>query len=468
MNAHSAKLYSLTATQAVALFKSDSITVEEYARALLDRVRERDDIVKAWAYLNPELVLSQAQALDKVPRAQRGPLHGVAVAVKDIMETKGFRPERYLRHSYCLLAADMPTQYGSPLYSGNWPDIDSSPVSILRSAGALIFGKTTTPEFTVLNKGPNTTNPHDRRRTPGGSSTGSAAAVADFQVPLSLGSQNGGSIIRPASYTGLFAMKPTLNAVSAEGVKMVSFNIDTCGFFARSMADLQLVSDVFGIRSDIPPTTIPLNKLTVAFIKSPFWSSAGPGTIAAMEKAANILRGHGSTVIDVELPPELSDAAVLEATQKTVLHVEAQSAFLMEYRKDKSKLDQKIRDLVENKANHTLKETIEATERYAAMRTIFDKFAEGYSAIITPSAPDIAPLGIDDMGPSTFNFLWTGLHGPTVHIPAFVGAEGMPIGLSVVSSRFYDQHLLKVCEALSEPLMAEGGWDAQTVPGSKI
>lgn len=204
-------------------------------------------------------------------------------------------------------------------------------------------------------------------------------------------------------------MKPTLNAISAEGVKMVSFNIDTCGFFARSMEDLQLIADVFAIRSDVPPTTIPLGDLRVAFVKSPFWSEAGPGTIAAMNRAASILKRHGVNVTDVELPPDLSDAAVLQQTQKTVLHVEAQSAFLMEYRmdKDRSKLDPKIRDLVENKANHTLKETVEATERYAAMRTSFDKFAVGFDAIITPSAPDIAPLGLDDMGSSTFNFLWT-------------------------------------------------------------
>lgn len=268
-------------------------------------------------------------------------------------------------------------------------------------------GKTTTTEFTVLNAGPNTTNPHDPNRTPGGSSAGSAAAVADFQVPLSVGTQNGGSVIRPASYTGIFAMKPTLNAISAEGVKVVSFNIDTCGFFARSMEDLQLVADVFALGKDDPLKTVSLKEARVAFIKTPLWPMAGPGTIAAMEKAAKILEKHGVKVEEVDLPSEFGDAQSLKRTHKTVLNVEAQASFLIEYRMDRTKLDPKIRGLVENISNFTVKETVEAMDRYASMRSTFDKFAADFSAIITPSAIDVAPCGLGDMGDSSFNFLWT-------------------------------------------------------------
>lgn len=280
----------------------------------------------------------------------------------------------------------------------------------LRVAGFILIssiGKTTTTEFTVLNAGPNTTNPHDPDRTPGGSSAGSAAAVADFQVPLSFGTQNGGSVIRPASYTGIFAMKPTLNVISAEGVKVVSFNIDTCGFFARSIEDLQLIADVFALRKDDPLKTASLKEARVAFIKTPLWPMAGPGTMAAMEKAAKILENHGVKVEEVDLPSEFSDVHTLRRTHKTVLNVEAQTAFLVEYRMDKTKLDPKIRGLVENASNFTLKETVEAVDRYANMRSTFDKFAANFSAIITPSAVDVAPHGLDDMGDSSFNFLWT-------------------------------------------------------------
>ncbi|PTD07630.1 Glutamyl-tRNA [Fusarium culmorum] len=223
-------LYKLTATHALELINNNTISVEAYAKSLLDRIEERDSTVKAWAYLDPALVLSQARALDKLPIEERGPLHGLPIGIKDIMNTK-----------------DMPTQYGSPIYQGHQPSFDSSAVAILRAAGAIIFGKTTTTEFTAMNSGPETTNPHDPNRTPGGSSCGSAAAVADLQVPLSLGAQTGGSIIRPASFTGIFAMKPTFNAISIEGQKAFAPTFDTFGFFGRSIDDLKLLADVFSL-----------------------------------------------------------------------------------------------------------------------------------------------------------------------------------------------------------------------------
>ena len=209
--------------------------------------------------LDPEFVLKQARALDQIPHHQRGPLHGVAVGIKDAMNTKGTMEAFVISHSCCLWIPDMPTQFGSPIYKGHQPGFDSSAVAILRKAGALIFGsfipfsssasdltslagKTTTTEFCVTNSGPNTTNPHDANRTPGGSSCGSAAAVADLQIPLALGAQTGGSLIRPASYTGVFALKPTYNAISPEGTKTFSFTFDTFGFMARSVDDLQLLA----------------------------------------------------------------------------------------------------------------------------------------------------------------------------------------------------------------------------------
>ena len=271
-----------------------------------------------------------------------------------------------------------------------------------------MIGKTTTTEFVVVNSGPNTTNPRDPNRTPGGSSAGSAAAVADLQVPLSFGTQNGGSIIRPASYCGVFAMKPTFNSISPEGIKLVSFNLDTCGFFARSMDDLQLVADLFAFRRfDSPRKELTLRSPRVAFVKTPIWPEAGRSTIAAMEKAAEILQRHDIAVDHVELPPQLNDRDNLRLTHKMVLNGEAEAAFLKEYRLDKDQLSRKIRGLVENKSNFTLKDIVRAIDRYAAMRPIFDDFADDYSAIITPSATDVAPLGLEDMGDAAFNFLWT-------------------------------------------------------------
>lgn len=317
----------------------------------------------------------------------------------------------------------MPTQFGSPIYKGHQPGSDSSAVAILRAAGALIFGsltpilssrhiisvpgKTTTTEFTVLNSGPETTNPHDPNRTPGGSSCGSAAAVADLQVTLSLGAQTGGSIIRPASYTGVFAMKPTYNAVSAEGQKLFAPTFDTFGFFARSIEDLQLLADVFALQDDKAPKDTPLEETSIALVKTPMWSSAGPGTVSAMSEAADILMKSGVKVEEVSFPPEVDDVQALQRMQKVITLAEARIAFLREYEADETNLASEICKIVENVSNITHKETVEASDTYASMRHIINDLAENYSAILTPSAIDEAPLGLDDMGSPTFNTMWT-------------------------------------------------------------
>lgn len=442
------KLWSLTATEVLSLIKRDRLTVEDYVNALLSRIESRNSVVKAWQYFDSDLVLSQARALDRVPRDQRGRLHGVAIAIKDIMDTK-----------------DMPTEYGSPLYKGNRPNADASIVEILRRAGALIFGKTTTTEFTVLNSGPDTTNPHNPNRTPGGSSAGSAAAVADFQVPLSFGTQTGGSVIRPASYTGTYAMKPTFNTISGGGIKVASLEFDTIGYFARSIEDLKLITDVLSVTAEESVKEIPLKEAKVGFVKSPFWPSAGPGTIAAMEKAAEILRNHGVTVEDVEFPDEFNDATALKRMFKVIFVTDGGASFYKDYLMDttKTKLDPDVRAFVEDAPKFPREEVRQAFDYYAALRPVFDKIATKYSALITPSATNEAPLGLGDMGDPVFNSVWTGAHMPVIHVPAFAGPNGMPIGLSLIARRYCDQHLLSIAKILSGPLMSEGGWQEKLV-----
>ncbi|OTA95498.1 hypothetical protein M434DRAFT_202675 [Hypoxylon sp. CO27-5] len=426
------ELHTLTAIQVLNRLKENSLTVEKYVDALFDRIDERESLIGAWAYIDKPIIRNQARALDKIPHDQRGPLHGLPIGIKDIMNTK-----------------DMPTQFGSPIYEGHRPGFDSSAVAILRASGALIFGKTTTTEFTVTNSGPKTRNPRNPNHTPGGSSCGSAAAVADYHVPLSLGAQTGGSIIRPASFTGVYAMKPTHNAISAEGQKTFAPTFDTFGFFARSLDDLQLLADVFGLKDDEPPKDIPLEQISVALIKTPMWPLAGSGTIAAMEKAFTILKMNGAQIEEVSFPPEVSDVKTLRRIQKVITISEAQASFLREYRIDKTRLAPEIRSIVENTSKYTHKERIEATDTYTNMRHIINNLAENYSVILTPSVVDEAPFGLDDMGTAAFNTLWTGFHMPVINIPAFNGDHGMPIGVSLVAPRFHDQHLLKAGKVLS-------------------
>ncbi|TAQ86822.1 hypothetical protein B7494_g4847 [Chlorociboria aeruginascens] len=434
-------LWSLTATEVLSLIQRDMFTVEDYANALLDRIESRNSVVKAWQYFDSDLVLSQARALDQVPHDQRGRLHGVAIAIKDSMDTK---------------------EYGSPLYKGNRPNADASIVEIVRRAGALIVGKTTTTEFTVLNSGPDTTNPHDPNRTPGGSSAGSAAAVADFQVPLSFGTQTSGSVIRPASYTGTYAMKPTFDTISGGGIKVVSHEFDTIGYFARSIDDLELITDVLSVTVEEAIKEIPLKENKVGFVKSPSWPSAGPGTIAAMENAAEILRNHGVTIVDVEFPDEFNDTTALNRMFEVIFVTDGAVSFYKDYLMDttKTKLDPDVRAFVEDAPKFSREEIRQALDYFAALRPVFDKIATQYAALITPSAMDEAPLGLGDMGSPVFN---SAAHMPVIHVPAFAGLNGMPVGVSLISRRYGDQYLLSIAKILSGPLMSEGNWQQKLV-----
>ncbi|KIK58244.1 hypothetical protein GYMLUDRAFT_45463 [Collybiopsis luxurians FD-317 M1] len=438
MSLHS--LHRLTASKALQLIRTDQITVEEYARSLLKHVESRDSQVQAWACLDPDLVLSQARALDRVPKGERGPLHGMAIGVKDTMYTK-----------------DMPTEHNSPLYKGSLIQVDASPVMTLRNSGALIFGKTTTTEFASTTVGPKTYNPHNQGRTPGGSSSGSAAAVADMQVPIALGTQTLGSIVRPGSFNGILGYKPTWGAISREGVRMYSINLDTVGFYARSIQDFQLLADVFRLQDDEIPKPFILQGATFALCKTEVWPEAGPGTVKAMERAAELLRAAGAEVVELELPEDFNG---MQDLYLRVSQGDGRTAFLGEYTTAKEKMDNFLVGQVENVSNITRREQLEALDIIASLRPSIDRIASQYAAILTPSALDEAPEGIESTGSAAFNAMWTALHVPVVNIPGFSGSNGLPIGLSLVAPRYKDRYLLNVSEEVSK-IFEEGGWKSE-------
>ncbi|KAI1445854.1 amidase [Annulohypoxylon stygium] len=434
--------YQLTATQALAKIKDGKLTVEEYARSLLTRIEKRDAAVQAWAYLNPDYVIQQAKQLDGVSPEQRGPLHGVAIAVKDIMYTKG-----------------MPTQHNSPIYEGDEPQLDAASIITLRHAGALILGKSTTTEFASITTGPKTRNPHDVTRTPGGSSSGSAAAVGDFQAPIGLGTQTGGSTIRPGSFNGVYAFKPTWNSISREGLKVYSLILDTIGFFSRSVDDLQLLADVFELDDDVSPRNdFSIKGSKFAVLKTMVWPQAGPGTIAALEAGAKLLRHHGAEVEEIELPPEFDK---LPEWHGVVLRTDGRATFLPEYRISKDKLAPMLVGHVENEFNISRAAQLEAFDGIASLRPKIDKIASKYAAILTPSVVDEASVGRETTGSPVFNAIWTALHTPVTNIPGFKGENGLPVGLSLVAPRYRDRHLLEVSKAVGEIFEAEGGWKRQ-------
>ncbi|RWA13933.1 hypothetical protein EKO27_g1213 [Xylaria grammica] len=398
--------HRLTATQALSSIKDGSLTVEQYAQSLVSHIQKRDPTVQAWEYFDSEHVLQEAKRLDGVPLQERGELHGLPIAVKDIIYTKG---------------------------------------------------KTTTTEFASTQGGPKTHNPHDPKRTPGGSSSGSAAAVADFQAPIGLGSQTGGSTIRPGSFNGIYSFKPTWNAISREGQKIYSATLDTIGFFARCVEDLELMANLFGLEDDdTPGDGFTVKGAKFAIVKTVVWPEAGPGTKLALETATRLLRNHGAEVEEIDLPAEFDRGP---EWHRALLYGEGRVTFLPEHRLAKEKLSPFLAGHVENVNGISRAAQLEAYDGIAALRPKIDKIAKEYAAILTPSVIDEAPVGLESTGSPAFNVMWTALHTPVVNIPGFRGANDMPIGLSLIAPRYQDRRLLMVSKAVGAIFEPEGGWN---------
>jgi Asp-tRNA(Asn)/Glu-tRNA(Gln) amidotransferase A subunit family amidase len=375
----------------------------------------------------------------------------------------------------------MPTQFNSPIYKDDGPQVDAASIIILRQAGALILGKTTTTEFAATTQGPQTTNPHDSSRTPGGSSSGSGAVVADFQAPISLGTQTGGSTIRPASFNGIYGFKPTWNSISREGQKVFSLILDTLGIYARTVEDLNLLADVFALKDDEPPNQeYSIKNGKFAICKTMVWPQAGTGLIKAMDKAVELLRSSGATVEEIEIPEHLQD---LPKWHSIIFNTDGRTAFLPEYRVDKSQIADQLVGHVENRLKISRAAQLKAFDDIAAARPVVDAMLGKYDAVFVPSVPDEAPEGIEATGSAAFNLIWTvnyfitltvmifgtnmaflqALHNPVINIPGFAGENGMPIGLSLVAPRYHDRKLLVVSQEVGKLFEVSGGWKSQIV-----
>lgn len=307
----------------------------------------------------------------------------------------------------------MPTQHNSLIYASSAPStIDAAPIITLRTAGALIFGKTATTEFAASTQGGHhqnqSANAHDPKRTPGGSSSGSGAAVGDFQVPISLGTQTGGSTIRPGSFNGIYALKPTWGAISREGLAQYSMTCDTLGLYARSVEDLELLSQVFQLADDepIPAEPFPIKGSKIAFCKTHVWAKAGPGTKAAWAKAQELLSAHGASVEEIDLPDDFGKIA---DWHEKVLAGEGRTSFLGNYLLAKDKMHETMTSHVENIKKFSRKAQLEAYDNCARLRPVWDDIANNYDAVITPSVVDEAPIGMDSTGDAVGYFLPDGL-----------------------------------------------------------
>jgi Asp-tRNA(Asn)/Glu-tRNA(Gln) amidotransferase A subunit family amidase len=423
-----------TAAEIAAMIRDGRSTAEAVARACLDRITERDSAVGAWAFVDPDAVIRRARELDSGP--MRGPLHGVPIGVKDMIDT-----------------ADMPTQHNSPIFTGHRPSLDAAPVATLRASGAIILGKTDTTEFAAAGRWAETRHPLDPRHSPGGSSAGSAAAVADGQVPLALGTQTAGSTMRPASFCGVFAFKPSWGSVSREGLKLYAASLDTLTWFARSVADLDLLCGVFTIADDAAPAPMSVRGARIGLCRSPAWSFAQPGTERAMAVAEASLREAGAIVTMLALPESFADLGF--GVHQAVMFSEGRAAFLNLARTHADLLHDDFHARVENRTGISRARLIDAYDQAAACRPAFDAIARNYDAILTPSARGEAPLLEAGPGDAVFNRMWTLLHVPCVNVPVCIGPGGLPVGLTLVGPRFTDRQLLVTAQAVVEAMASD-------------
>ena len=414
----SARLNELTASEIAAAVQSGATTSEAVVRACLERIEERESQVEAWQYLNPQQAIDAARAVDKA--GAKGPLAGVPFAMKDIIDT-----------------VDMPTEYGSPIYKGHRPKNDAACVALSRKAGGVLLGKTVTTEF--ANRFPGKTrNPFDPARTPGGSSSGSAAAVGDRMVPLAVGTQTTGSTIRPASFCGTFGYRPTYGDIRCVGVKEASGSLDTVGLIARSIEDIALYRDVLLGTAPQPIAEI-ANPIRIGFCRTSIWPELEPTTQALFEDAAQRLSRAGARVSDVTLP---KDFDVIPDAHRWISSFEFSRNFTWEIENHWNLISEMLR-------KGRLKDGLGCSfEKYVESRTFAEKCRAQLAAIwsdhdvlLTAPATGEAPVGLNSTGNASLCAIWTTMHVPAVTLPVFKGPNGLPIGAQLIAARNDDRKL---------------------------
>jgi Asp-tRNA(Asn)/Glu-tRNA(Gln) amidotransferase A subunit family amidase len=434
-------LAQLTAAAAAAAIRDGRMTSRELTEACLARIDRMEPAIRAWTFLDRDHALAQAHAADEARRrgAALGPLHGVPVGVKDIFDT-----------------ADMPTENGTVLHAGRAPRRDATVVARLRQAGAVIMGKTATTELAMYAPG-KTANPHDTARTPGGSSSGSAAAIASGMVPLALASQTNGSTIRPAAFCGIYGFKPTHGLIPRTGVLHLSRTLDQVGAFARSVEDVALMVECLVGFDDGDPDTRPVARPPLvamamsepprpprlAFVPSPVWDKADAETQDAFARLVDAL---GDRVTRLDLPAPFDHAV---EWHRTVMETDLAVNLNEEYERGRDRISPTLREMIERGRRHLAYDYQRAINAIPVLNRALDEAFSTYDAFLTPAAPGVAPLGLDATGSPIFCSMWTLCGVPALTLPLLRNEAGLPIGVQLIGARGDDARLLRTARWLA-------------------
>lgn len=423
----------LGAVEALAQMRAGRLSATRLVEACLERIALREAQVQAWVAIDADGALARARAIDAAGD-RRGLLPGIPVGVKDVIETAG-----------------LPTACGSPIYAGHRPKADAACIALLRAEGGIVLGKTVTAEFATTTPGA-TRNPWNPAHTPGGSSSGSAAAVADHMVPLACGTQTSGSVLRPAAFCGIVGYKPTYGWLSRQGVKQVSESLDTLGTFGRSVADAALMAAAMARQPGLALAD-PVAPPSVTVVRTEAAHEGGPEAWAALEAVVQALSRAGVVVDAAELPAPCGE---LPRIHPLIEHFEAARALAHEHTRHADRLSAKLRDRLDHGLAQPAAEYRQAHALAQACRESVARWFDGHDVLLTPSAPGEAPEGLATTGSATFNRRWSLLGLPCLTLPVMRGPRSLPVGVQLVG-RWHDEARLLATAAFIERLV---GWRA--------
>ena len=435
-------IFSLSLEELAEKIKSGQLTSVEACQTYIERIKKFDKDIKAWAHFDRKVLLEKAAESDEHRKAGKptGLLHGVPIAVKDIIGT-----------------VDMPTECGTVIRKGKSYSHNAEIIDFLHSSGAIVMGKTATSELAYLSP-PSTTNPHDKNRTPGGSSSGSAASVASFMAPASIGSQTGGSIIRPASYCGVVGYKPTYGLISRNGVLRTSYNLDQVGMFGRKVEDVAMLAKVLIKKDKYDPATIhystenilaetkkgPIFEPKFIFYKTDYWKIIDKKSREAFEY---FIKSFKKNIEIFDTPSYFKD---IHKYHQIIHETDLANNFSVYYKKFKKKLSKYMQDAISNGNKYTAKEYAEAIDFMKRSYESYEEVFEDYHGVLSPSSPGVAPKGLKSTGTAEFNKVWSYLGTPCISLPLLEGENNLPLGVQLIGNKYDDHRFLGVAKWLEK------------------